>query len=125
MARTLKCLIVEGKSDKLQVKSVLEEEVVILCTNGTMDSEALEDLIEPYENCKMYTLFDADSSGDYLRKVMKRIYPEARQLQTFRRYREVATTPRSELAKLLLAEHFKINTNYILPSKEATQTPLE
>jgi len=114
MANHLKCLIVEGKSDKLQIMPVLEEDVVILCTNGTMDSEALEELIEPYEHCKMYTLFDADSSGDYLRKVMKRIYPEAKQLQTFRRYREVATTPRSELAKLLLAEHFKINKNYIL-----------
>lgn len=114
MANYLKCLIVEGKSDKLHIKPVLEEDVVILCTNGTMDSEALEDLIEPYEHCRMYTLFDADSSGDYLRKVMKRIYPEAKQLQTFRRYREVATTPRSELAKLLLAEHFKINKNYIL-----------
>lgn len=114
MTEDMKCLIVEGRSDKLQIKPILEEEVVILCTNGTMDPEAIEDLIEPYEHCRLFTLFDADSSGDHLRKVMKRVYPEAKQLQTFRRYREVATTPRAELAKLLLAEHFKVKHNYIL-----------
>lgn len=114
MTENLKCLIVEGRTDKLQIKPILQEEVVILCTNGTMDSEALEELIEPYEHCYLYTLFDADKSGDQLRKVIKRVYPEAKQLQTLREYKEVATTPRLELAKILLAEHFKINKQYII-----------
>ena len=73
-----------------------------------MDTEALEDLIEPYEYCQLYTLFDADKSGAFLRKVMDRVYPEARQLQTLNMYKEVATTPRSILGKILLAENFKI-----------------
>lgn len=112
----VKCLIVEGRSDKMRVKQVLEDEtnVEILCTNGTIDSEALEDLIEPYEHCRLYTLFDTDTSGEKLRKVMKRVYPEAKQLQTSRKYREVATAPHTEIAKLLLAEHFHIKKNYIL-----------
>lgn len=115
MSNNLKCLIVEGRSDKMRVKQVLEDEenIFILCTNGTIDSEALEDLVEPYEYCRLYTLFDTDTSGDALRKVMKRVYPEAKQLQTSRKYREVATVPHAELAKLLLAEHFPIKKSYI------------
>ena len=114
MDTDMKCLIVEGRTDKLQIEPILDEPVIILCTNGTMDTEALEDLIEPYEYCQLYTLFDADKSGAFLRKVMDRVYPEARQLQTLNMYKEVATTPRSILGKILLAENFKIKKNYIL-----------
>ena len=50
----IKCIIVEGRSDKLKITSLLAEQVLILCTNGTIDEEALLELLEPYEDWSLY-----------------------------------------------------------------------
>lgn len=42
-----KCLIVEGRSDKLQIEPILNENVTILCTNGTIGVHQLEELLDP------------------------------------------------------------------------------
>lgn len=52
-----KCLIVEGRSDKLQIEPILNENVLILCTNGTIGVHQLEELLDPYEGCELYTFF--------------------------------------------------------------------
>lgn len=51
-----KCLIVEGRSDKLQIEPILNENVTILCTNGTIGVHQLEELIDPMRAAS-YLLF--------------------------------------------------------------------
>lgn len=108
-----KCIIVEGRSDKLKLAPILAEDVTIVCTNGTISEEALLELIEPYEECMLYTFFDADKSGDYLRKLMKRIYSEATHLFVPRTYMEVANAPRKVLAQLLKEAKFSVHKQYL------------
>lgn len=98
---TEKCIIVEGRSDKLKIAPLFAEDVVIVCTNGTIDEEALLELLEPFELYELYTLFDADKSGDRLRKTMKRCYSEAIQLTIPKQYLEVAKTPADILTEIL------------------------
>lgn len=97
------CLIVEGRSDKLQLQRIVAGNVHILCTNGTIDEEALIDLIEPIEYTKLATFFDRDKTGDYLRKLMKRVYSEAQQLQLPAPYIGVAEAPISVLKSVIVA----------------------
>ncbi len=95
------CILVEGRSDKLKLEEVLAQEAIVLCTNGTISEEALLELLEPYEHLGLYTLFDADKSGEKLRKLMKRVYSDAIQLEIPKQYLEVADTPKSILVELL------------------------
>lgn len=108
-----KCIIVEGRSDMLKLAPILAEDVKIVCTIGTISEEALLDLIEPYEECQLYTFFDADQSGEKLRKLMKRIYSEATHLNVPRTYMEVANAPRKVLAQLLKEARFLVHKEYL------------
>ena len=98
--------IVEGKSDKQKLEQILNNNVPIICTNGTIDEEDLLDLLERYEQYDFVTFFDADKNGEKLRKIMKRIYPEAIQLQIPKQFKEVAETPIAVLLDLLKREKF-------------------
>lgn len=98
--------IVEGKSDKQKLEQILNNNVPILCTNGTIDEEDLLDLLEQYEQYDFVTFFDADKNGEKLRKVMNRIYPESIQLQIPKQFKEVAETPIAVLLDLLKREKF-------------------
>lgn len=93
--------IVEGRSDKDKLLEFLPSDANIVCTNGTMDEEDFLVLLEPYEGLEFVTLFDADRSGEKLRKTMKRIYPESLQLIIPTEYREVAETPAEILLELM------------------------
>lgn len=108
-----KCIIVEGRSDKLKLAPIFAEDVTIICTNGTISEDALLDLIEPFEECKLYTLFDADQSGEKLRRLTKRIYSEAVHLCIPRTYIEVANAPSKVLAQLLNAARFSVHKQYL------------
>ncbi|MFF5995944.1 hypothetical protein AAGS61_14510 [Lysinibacillus sp. KU-BSD001] len=103
-----KCIIVEGRSDKLKITPLLAEQVLILCTNGTIDEEALIDLLEPYEDIELFTFFDRDKSGDYLRKIMRRTYSEAVQLELPVPFNGVAEAPSSVVRDILQAAKFKV-----------------
>ena len=103
-----KCIIVEGRSDKLKIAPLLMEPVVILCTNGTISEDALIDLLAPYEHYEMVTMFDADRNGEKLRKLMNRTYSEAQHLKIPEAYREVAETPAKILTKLLKDAKFLV-----------------
>ena len=96
-----KCIIVEGRSDKLKIAPLLAEPVTILCTNGTISEDDLIDLVSPYEHYELVTMFDADRNGEKLRKLMSRTYSEAQHLLIPIEYREVAETPAHILVKLL------------------------
>lgn len=109
-----KCIVVEGPADQVKVAPVIAEEVAIICTYGTISEEALIELIEPYEDCELYTLFDADDSGERLRKLMNRTYSEAIHLYIPKTYIEVEKTPRKILASILKAAKFQIHEQYLV-----------
>lgn len=96
-----KVLIVEGKSDRKRVESLLDEPVKIICTYGTLSEEKLENLILPIEDCDVYILVDQDESGEKLRKQLKRELPNATHLYTEKEYGQVETTPLDFLASVL------------------------
>lgn len=109
-----KCIIVEGRSDMLKLAPIISEDVQIVCTNGTISEDALLELIEPYEECKLYTFFDADKSGERLRNLTKRIYSEAVHLFIPRTYIEVANVPSKVLAQRLREARFSVHKRYLV-----------
>lgn len=108
-----KVLLVEGSSDKKRLQSLLAEPVQIVCTNGTVSSYRLEELLTPYEGCDLYIFVDADKSGEQIRRLIKRDFFEARHLYTDRVYREVATTPLKVLATILVGANFQIRAEFL------------
>ncbi len=108
-----KVLIVEGKSDKNKVKSILKEPVEIICTNGTISMTKLDEWVEFLENKDVYILVDADEAGEKLRKQFKREFPNAEHLYIDRMYREVATAPVHHLATVLLGANIDVHKEYL------------
>lgn len=102
-------LIVEGTSDKAAIEPLLAEPVNIVCTHGTVAYEQLLQLGDDLDDADVYILVDADASGDKLRNQLKQVLPGARHLYTKRVYREVAVTPREELARILHKAHFELS----------------
>lgn len=108
-----KVLIVEGKSDKQKIQEMLEESVEIICTNGTISVSKLDEFVELYYDRDVYLLFDSDSSGEKLRKQFRLEFPQADHLYVDKMYREVATTPYSQLAQILLQANFEVKVKYL------------
>lgn len=109
-----KVMIVEGGSDRKRLQKVLAEPVEIICTNGTVSPYRVEEMLMPYEACDLFVFLDADESGDKIRSLFKRYYPEAIHLYTERVYREVETTPYRVLAAILLSENFEVRPEFLL-----------
>lgn len=107
-------IIVEGKQDKLQLEPIFGERVAIICTNGTFSPSRLDELMQPFENSELYAFFDADESGEKLRKLFKREYPEANHLYTLPVYGGVESTPRHYLAKVLKDAGFIVKSGFLL-----------
>lgn len=107
-----KAIIVEGKTDRESLLKILDEEVDIICTYGTMSDDKLEKLVEEGEYDEVFVLVDADEAGQKLRRSIKNVFPNFRHLYTRRKYREVATTPCEELARILEKSHFLVKDNY-------------
>ena len=63
-----KVIIVEGVSDKKRVQPVLNQNVEIKCTNGTISQDKLDQLVEEFEEREVYIFFDADDSGEKITK---------------------------------------------------------
>lgn len=101
-------IIVEGIADKLRLISVLNEPVKIICTNGTINNQELEELIADIEEEEVYILTDADKAGEKLRRQVKTALPNVHHLYTRKMYREVATTPIEHLAEVLSKVHFAV-----------------
>lgn len=104
----MKCIIVEGRSDKEKLNSLLKEPVLIVYTNGTVDDEAMIELLDLYDGYELYCFFDRDKSGDNLRKVMKRTFSEAAHLHVPSPFIEVANTPPHILKDILKKNHFVV-----------------
>ena len=103
-----KIIIVEGRTDKEKLLNVLDEPIEVVCTNGTLSLERLEEMLALLEDKEVYLLVDADASGAKLRKMFNREYPQVHHLYTQKMYREVAATPPDYLAQILAGAHFAV-----------------
>lgn len=108
-----KVIVVEGRSDKQRIQKIIAEPIKIICTNGTVSPSRLEELLAPYEHGDMYIFVDADESGEKLRALIKREFPEALHLYTEVTYREVETTPMKVLANILLGANIEVRSQFI------------
>lgn len=66
-------------------------------------------MLLPYEGLDIIILVDADKSGEKLRKLVKREFPEARHFYIDRSYKEVAATPLRILLDVLIAANVRVN----------------
>jgi toprim domain protein len=95
-------LFVEGISDKKKIEMLVTKDVQIICTNGTVRQEKLDQWGQEYEYSRIYLLFDADDAGAMTRKKFLKEFPDAVNLYVNRMYREVANTPPAQLREVLL-----------------------
>ena len=116
-----KVIIVEGKTDKERLTYLLRENVEVLCTQGTISYERMEQEIVPLQNEDVYILVDADEPGNKLRNQLRQELPNAKHLYTRRAFREVARTPLEYLAKVLFDAHFDVDPDYL---SKVTSYPL-
>jgi toprim domain protein len=103
-----KAIIVEGKTDKARLLEVLNEEVEIICTYGTIKMESIENLVDLDLYHDVFVLADADEAGERLRRKIKNTFPQVKDIYTQRKYREVATTPLEILAQILRRAHCSV-----------------
>jgi toprim domain protein len=103
-----KVIIVEGKTDRNQLKRVLKEPVEIITTYGTIGREKLDELVDSVEGREIYILVDADEAGEKLRKQLIQELPTAIHLEVPRKYRQVAETPLFYLARILSDAYFDV-----------------
>jgi toprim domain protein len=110
-----KVIIVEGRTDKEQISKIIVEDIEIICTNGTIGVDRLEQLILDYDldNKDVYILVDEDYSGQKLRKQLSHELPHAEHIYIDKAYREVATTPAQELATALLSKSIAVNPFFL------------
>lgn len=108
-----KVIIVEGTSDRKKVKEIVKEPVEIICTNGTISISKLDELVDELFARDVYILVDADDSGEKLRKLFKREFPEAEHLYIDRMYKEVAAAPEYHLASILIGANIDVHTEYL------------
>lgn len=107
-----KLLIVEGGSDRKRLIPILAEPVKIICTNGTISSYELEEMLAPYEDWELFVFVDADESGEKIRSLFKREFPLAKHIYTEKVYKQVETTPIDVLIDNLLKANFKVHRNF-------------
>jgi toprim domain protein len=108
-----KVIIVEGRSDKKKIESIIKEPVEIICTNGTISYAKLDELIDELYNKEVFILVDSDEAGEKLRKQFRREFPEAEHLYIDRMYREVAAAPKQHIAAVLLSANIDVHTEYL------------
>lgn len=109
-------VIVEGITDKKKLNKVLDEEIEIICTHGTLGIERMEEMILDHnlDDRTVYILVDEDDSGYKLRKQLMEELPHAEHIYIDKTFREVAATPEAELARALLSRHFNVKSIYLI-----------
>ncbi|USB35122.1 toprim domain-containing protein [Paenibacillus sp. YPG26] len=86
-------IIVEGKNDRSKLRRVLNEEVEILCTFGTLNTQKLESLRKKVKDEEIYLFMDNDPSGKRIRGILRDTFPDAGHIYTRRGYAGVEGTP--------------------------------
>ncbi|WP_102344980.1 toprim domain-containing protein [Bacillus sp. Marseille-P3661] len=110
-----KVIIVEGTSDKKKIAPLIQEPIEIICTNGTISAQKLEELVDNHslDNKEVYILADADDAGDKLRRQFLRELPNASHIYIDKMYREVATAPEYHLATVLISKNIDVDPKYL------------
>ncbi|GIP29666.1 hypothetical protein J23TS9_47960 [Paenibacillus sp. J23TS9] len=86
-------IIVEGKNDRSKLRRLLQDEIRILCTFGTLNSIKLESLRKEIKDEEVYLFMDNDSSGKRIRGLLRDAFPDAGHIYTRRGYPGVEGTP--------------------------------
>ncbi|MDF2960959.1 MAG: primase [Paenibacillus sp.] len=94
-------IIVEGKNDKSRLRRILSDEIVILCTYGSLNTERLESLKKKAGQSDIFLFTDNDSSGKKIRGILRDTFPDAEQIYTRRGYAGVEGTPDEYLIQQL------------------------
>ncbi|MDY0405210.1 topoisomerase [Virgibacillus sp. 179-BFC.A HS] len=110
-----KIIIVEGLTDKRQISKVINEHVIIICTNGTFGIERFDELLDTYnlDEKDVFIMVDEDEPGMKLRKRLGHELPHAKHIYVSSEYREVAKTPPQMLASALTQKGIEVDP-YIL-----------
>ncbi|MNH84779.1 Ribonuclease M5 [compost metagenome] len=72
---------------------MLNEEVEILCTFGTLNTQKLETLRKKVKDEETYLFMDIDASGKRIRGILRDTFPDAGHIYTRRGYAGVEGTP--------------------------------
>ncbi|TDF98875.1 toprim domain-containing protein [Paenibacillus piri] len=94
-------IIVEGKNDKSRLRRLLNDEITILCTYGTLNNERLEALKKKAGQNDIYLFTDNDASGKKIRGILRDTFPDSDQIYTRRGYAGVEGTPDEYLIQQL------------------------
>ncbi|MGG6310198.1 toprim domain-containing protein [Paenibacillus macerans] len=86
-------IIVEGKNDRSKLRRLLDEEINIYCTFGTLNNEKLESLRKKIKDDELFLFLDNDPSGKRIRGVLRDAFPDAVQIYTRKGYAGVEGTP--------------------------------
>lgn len=86
-------IIVEGKNDRSKLRRLLQPEVNITCTFGSLSATKLEQLRKQVGNDDVYLFMDNDSSGKKIRGQLRDMFPDADHIYTRRGYAGVEGTP--------------------------------
>ncbi|MDP5272543.1 toprim domain-containing protein [Chengkuizengella axinellae] len=86
-------IIVEGHNDRIHLRKFITDEIEILCTNGTLNSQRLEALIHQIDQKQVIIFTDNDSAGKKIRKILADVFPDAEHLYTKKGYAGVEGTP--------------------------------
>lgn len=94
-------IIVEGKNDRSRLQRLLDPEICILCTYGTLNTDRLEQLKKKIGDNSVYLFMDNDASGKKIRGILRDAFPDAEQIYTRRGYAGVEGTPDEYLIQQL------------------------
>lgn len=114
--KTAKVIIVEGLTDKIELEKIIKEEVIIICTNGTLGVEKFDELLDTYDldYRDVFIFVDEDKSGIHLRKLLTKELPHAEHMYISSDYKEVATTPAEFLAQALAAKNIDVHPFFLI-----------
>ncbi|MGZ9585381.1 toprim domain-containing protein [Paenibacillus marinisediminis] len=90
-------IIVEGKNDKSRLRRLLTDDVMLLCTYGTLNTNRMEALRKQAGDRPVYLFMDNDASGKKIRGVLREVFPDAEHIYTRRGYAGVEGTPEEYL----------------------------
>ncbi|MFD0678222.1 MULTISPECIES: toprim domain-containing protein [unclassified Paenibacillus] len=114
-------IIVEGKNDKSRLRRLLSNDVDILCTYGSLNTEKLEALKKKADHNDVYLFTDNDSSGKKIRGILRDTFPEAEQIYTRKGYAGVEGTPAEYLIQQL--EKAGLEEFILYPPPDPTLSP--
>jgi toprim domain protein len=94
-------IIVEGKNDKSRLRRLLNEDITIYCTYGSLNTERLESLKIKTDHSRIFLFTDNDASGKKIRGILRDAFPEAEHIYTRKGYAGVEGTPDEYLIQQL------------------------